>query len=163
MDNYKKILRYAKQQDVDFIVHSGDLFDENKPTRRTMFETMNLLRKYCMGAGNHCFQVNHVDRHAGLASEGLNFLDKSYNVAIPIFLIHGNHDDPGGLSKLSANDILSSAKLVNYFGRQDDLDNINVGPICLQKGTTKLVFEVENLAVHCPFQQSHFCRGIKLS
>ena len=27
----------------------GDLFHENKPSRRTMVKTMQLLRKFCMG------------------------------------------------------------------------------------------------------------------
>lgn len=32
--------------------------------------------------------------------------------------IHGNHDDPAGVDNLSAIDILSTANLVNYFGKQ---------------------------------------------
>jgi len=31
------------------ILLGGDLFHENKPSRKTLFYTMELLRKYCMG------------------------------------------------------------------------------------------------------------------
>ncbi len=34
-----------------------------------------------------------------------------------MFTIHGNHDDPAGVDNLSAVDFLSSAGLVNYFGK----------------------------------------------
>lgn len=62
-------------------------------------------------------------------------------VDLPIFLIHGNHDDPtrdGGPELLSAVDLLSVANLVNYFGRQDEVDNVRISPVLLQKGETKV-------------------------
>jgi len=46
-----------------------------------------------------------------------NYQDPNLNVGLPIFTIHGNHDDPGGSENLSAVDILSSFGLVNYFGK----------------------------------------------
>ena len=60
---------------------------------------------------------------------------------LPIFLIHGNHDDPtrdGGPELLSAVDLLSVANLVNYFGRQDEVDNVRISPVLLQKGETRV-------------------------
>lgn len=60
---------------------------------------------------------------------------------LPIFTIHGNHDDPtrdGGPELLSAVDLLSVSNLVNYFGRQDEVDNIKINPILIQKGDTKV-------------------------
>lgn len=47
-----------------------------------------------------------------------NFLSKHHNVGLPVFTIHGNHDDPSGADNLSAVDLLSKANLVNYFGKQ---------------------------------------------
>lgn len=38
-------------------------------------------------------------------------------MGLPVFTIHGNHDDPAGQDSLSAVDILSEAGLVNYFGK----------------------------------------------
>ena len=42
------ILAFLFQQ-VDFILLGGDLFHENKPSRKTLHNTLALLRKYCMG------------------------------------------------------------------------------------------------------------------
>lgn len=47
----------------------------------------------------------------------VNFEDPNLNVSIPIFAIHGNHDDPAGKGNLAALDVLSSAGLINYFGK----------------------------------------------
>jgi DNA repair exonuclease SbcCD nuclease subunit len=47
----------------------------------------------------------------------VNYQDPNLNVGLPIFTIHGNHDDPSGAENLSAVDILSSCGLVNYFGK----------------------------------------------
>ena len=60
---------------------------------------------------------------------------------LPIFTIHGNHDDPtrdGGPDLLSAVDLLSVSNLVNYFGRQDDVESIKISPVLLQKGETNV-------------------------
>jgi double-strand break repair protein MRE11 len=46
-----------------------------------------------------------------------NFEDANLNVGLPVFTIHGNHDDPAGADNLSAVDLLSTANLVNYFGK----------------------------------------------
>ena len=35
-----------------------------------------------------------------------------------VFIIHGNHDDPAGKGNFSALDELSTAGLLNYFGKQ---------------------------------------------
>jgi double-strand break repair protein MRE11 len=62
-------------------------------------------------------------------------------VDLPIFTIHGNHDDPtrdGSSELLSAIDLLSVSNLLNYFGRQDAVDNVQISPILLQKGSTKV-------------------------
>ena len=47
----------------------------------------------------------------------VNFEDPNLNIGLPIFTIHGNHDDPGGADNLSAVDILSTCNLLNYFGK----------------------------------------------
>jgi double-strand break repair protein MRE11 len=71
----------------------------------------------------------------------VNYEDPNLNVAIPVFSIHGNHDDPQGTGPVSLNpdrstrmlrlsplillqegalcalDVLSVAGLVNYFGK----------------------------------------------
>lgn len=58
------------------------------------------------------------------------------NVSIPIFTIHGNHDDV--INNTSALDVLSSTGLINYFGQWKDLEKIQVTPIILQKNNSKI-------------------------
>jgi double-strand break repair protein MRE11 len=60
---------------------------------------------------------------------------------LPIFSIHGNHDDPtreGGTEMLAALDLLAVSNMVNYFGRQDAVDKVEVSPILIEKGDTKI-------------------------
>ena len=71
----------------------------------------------------------------------VNYEDPNLNVDMPIFSIHGNHDDPtreGGMESLSAMDLLATCGLVNYFGAHDNLDDICVSPVLLRKGTAGL-------------------------
>lgn len=61
----------------------------------------------------------------------------SFYTDLPIFSIHGNHDDPtreSGMEHLAALDLLAVSNLVNYFGRQDAVDKVEVSPILLEKG-----------------------------
>jgi double-strand break repair protein MRE11 len=47
----------------------------------------------------------------------VNFDNPNLNIGLPVFTIHGNHDDPSGADNLSAVDLLSTCGLVNYFGK----------------------------------------------
>lgn len=92
----------------------------------------------------------------------INYEDSNLNVAIPVFSIHGNHDDPQGVGAegaLSAVDLLSVTGLINYFGKVElpaadavarkgasqapakgglsDV-GIRIRPVLLQKGRTKI-------------------------
>lgn len=52
----------------------------------------------------------------------MNYEDPYFSVGLPIFSIHGNHDDPtreGGVEALAALDLLHVANLVNYFGKSN--------------------------------------------
>ena len=68
----------------------------------------------------------------------VNYEDPNLNIKIPVFSIHGNHDDPGGLGSLCALDLLQASGLVNYFGKQVEVDDINMKPILMRKGETLL-------------------------
>jgi double-strand break repair protein MRE11 len=74
-----------------------------------------------------------------------------------MFAIHGNHDDPAGKGNLAALDILASANLVNYFGKCNNLDDIRVYPLLIEKGTTKVaIFGMGNIRderLHRTFKQ----------
>lgn len=65
----------------------------------------------------------------------MNYEDPNYNVALPVLTIHGNHDDPAGAENLSAVDILSTCRLVNYFGKVGaPCWRITLGEACVDDG-----------------------------
>jgi len=72
------------------------------------------------------------------AFNNVNYEDPDINVAIPVFSIHGNHDDPTGDGHYCALDLLQVSGLLNYFGRVTQSDKLEIKPILLQKGKTKL-------------------------
>ena len=50
-----------------------------------------------------------------------NTEDPDLNVNLPVYSIHGNHDDPSGLKYLSELDLLHTYGLINYFGKANDI------------------------------------------
>eukprot|EP00730_Choanoeca_flexa_P009307 TRINITY_DN12626_c0_g1_i1.p1 TRINITY_DN12626_c0_g1~~TRINITY_DN12626_c0_g1_i1.p1 ORF type:complete len:662 (+),score=190.22 TRINITY_DN12626_c0_g1_i1:1794-3779(+) len=137
LDTFEEVLQIAKEHNVDFILLGGDLFHDNQPGRPVLYKTMELLRKYCLGSRPLSFRVLSPPEVCK-SSFGYNFEDPNVNVAMPIFSIHGNHDDPAGDLDLCALDILSSAGLINHFGQVDDVSKVTVHPICLEKNGIKL-------------------------
>lgn len=88
----------AKTRDVDMVLLSGDLFHENKPSRKAMYHVMKSLRENCYGE-KPCELEILSDTSSEFQSAGghVNYEDPDINVAIPVFSIHGNHDDPSGV------------------------------------------------------------------
>lgn len=54
---FEEILQCAKDKKVDFILLGGDLFHDNKPSRRSLHICTTLLRKYCMGDSPVTFNI----------------------------------------------------------------------------------------------------------
>lgn len=135
-----EILRLALENEVDFILLGGDLFHENKPSRKTLHSCLELLRKYCMGDRPVQFEIiSDQSVNFGFSKfPWVNYQDGNLNISIPVFSIHGNHDDPTGADALCALDVLSCAGFVNHFGRSTSLEKIDISPVLLQKGNTKL-------------------------
>ena len=139
---FREILETAKKEKVDALFLGGDLFDQNKPSRETLVQTMDVLREYVFGDDPIEFEVVS-EQSINFPNRGIvNFEDENVNVALPIFAIHGNHDDPSGQENLSALDILSSCSLINYFGKHalsgSNTGAIELKPVLLRKGETKL-------------------------
>ena len=215
---FEEVLYLAKHQyRADLVLLAGDLFHHNKPSRRTLYKTMQLLRRCCMGPdpvrvqvlnsdctndvmadvqasladhdqddpdgiddidddnghdsndgagtnrsgrkgrkrkgqqgrrgrsnGRAAFAPSRADadrprRQPAMRNLVVNYLDSNYGVDLPIFTIHGNHDNltrDGGTDFLAALDVLAVSNLVNYFGRQDQVTQVSVSPTLLQKGGT---------------------------
>ncbi|KIY49858.1 DNA repair exonuclease [Fistulina hepatica ATCC 64428] len=152
INTFREVLELAVQHDVDFILLAGDLFHENKPSRDCLYQTTALLREYTMG--DKPVQVELLSdpndgQAAGFSFPAVNYEDPNLNVGIPVFSIHGNHDDPQGTGTegaLCALDVLSVSGLLNYMGKFDlpykkeatHTPGIDVRPVLLRKGNTKL-------------------------
>lgn len=137
--SFHEIMCLAKERDVDMVLLAGDLFHENKPSRKSMYQVMRSLRANCLGDKPCELELlSDASENFQGAFNHVNYEDLDINVAIPVFSIHGNHDDPSGEGHLAALDILQVSGLLNYYGRTPESDNIQVKPVLLQKGRTKL-------------------------
>ena len=137
--SFHEIMCIAKDRDVDMVLLAGDLFHENKPSRKSMYNVMRSLRMNCYGEKPcELEMLSDASETLGGDFNHVNYEDLDINVAIPVFSIHGNHDDPSGEGHYAALDILQCSGLLNYYGRTPESDNILVKPVLLQKGRTKL-------------------------
>jgi len=147
LDTFEEILKIGKENEVDFILLGGDLFHENRPPRHIVNGCIKLLREYTFGDKEVGFDIVS-DLSVNFEAHGRfpwpNYHDPNLNVAIPVFTIHGNHDDPTGCGAanagmtLSVLNTLADAGVINYFGRQNDLSEVRIHPILFEKGNTKL-------------------------
>ena len=138
-DAFNELFELANQHECDMVLLAGDLFHDNKPSRRAMQKAMEIMRDHCLG--DKPVQIEVVsDQKANFHTkyETVNFEDPNYNVQLPVFSIHGNHDDPAGDGGLAALDLLSTANLINYFGRVENFERISLSPVLITKGQTKL-------------------------
>ncbi|KAI1790082.1 DNA repair exonuclease [Ganoderma leucocontextum] len=152
IEAFKEILQLAVKHDVDFILLAGDLFHENRPSRDCLYQVMALLREYTLG--DRPIQVELLSdpndgKAAGYSFPAINYEDPNLNISIPVFSIHGNHDDPQGAGPegaLCALDMLSVTGLINFMGKIDlpmnDAEALDTGiairPVLLRKGNTRL-------------------------
>ncbi|CCC69086.1 hypothetical protein NCAS_0C00960 [Naumovozyma castellii] len=137
---FHEIMMIAKNNNVDMILQSGDLFHVNKPSKKSMYQVMKSLRLACMG-DKPCelellsdpSQVFHYNEFTNV-----NYEDPNFNISIPLFGISGNHDDATGDSLLCPMDLLHVSGLINHYGKVLEADKIQVMPLLFQKGNTKL-------------------------
>ncbi|KAI1809325.1 double-strand break repair protein mus-23 [Poronia punctata] len=136
---FDEIMNLARTEDVDMVLLAGDLFHDNKPSRLAMYHVMRSLRQNCLGM-KPCELEFLSDANEVFASAfgHVNYEDPDINISIPVFSIHGNHDDPSGQGNYCSLDLLQVAGLINYYGRTPKVDEIDVKPVLLQKGQTKL-------------------------
>lgn len=79
----EEILHLARQHKVDMVLLSGDVFHENKPTRRTLHKTMEILRRYCMGGDSVGFQIvsDQGECLRSVVTGRANYEDEYYSVS----------------------------------------------------------------------------------
>ncbi len=88
----------------------------------------NILQKHVYGQKEHKFDVFCYEP---------NFKNENLSIEMPIFIIHGNHDDPSGFENFSSIDIFSNRE-VNYFGKVNNYEEFDLYPILFVKGNTKI-------------------------
>ncbi|CAG7716685.1 unnamed protein product [Allacma fusca] len=139
-NTFEEVLQMALAEKVDFVLLGGDLFHENKPKPATLRRTIELLHKYTLGDNPVQFDYlgDPKQDFRGLENPEVNYKNPNINIGLPIFTIHGNHDDPLGGKKTSAVDYLASAGLLNHFGMYDSLNEVDIYPVLLRKGQTML-------------------------
>ncbi|XP_031845472.1 double strand break repair nuclease mre11 isoform X2 [Nomia melanderi] len=96
---------------------------------------MELLRKYCLGPREIKveFLTDPEVAFKHCAHKIVNYEDPNLNISMPIFSIHGNHDDPS-FGAVGSMDLLSASGFVNYFGKWTSLSKITIPPLILKKG-----------------------------
>lgn len=137
LTTFEEILQIAVENEVDFILLGGDLFHETKPPQDITAKCIALLRKYCMGNRDIKIQMLTDPEliFKDTSNKIVNFEDPNINISIPVFSIHGNHDDPSSGATGSL-DVLSETGLVNYFGKWTNLEKVEIPPLILKKGNT---------------------------
>lgn len=136
---FEEIMYIARDNDVDMVLQSGDLFHINKPTKKSLYHVMKILRRTCFG--DRPCELELLSDPSLVFDDGfnsVNYEDPNLNISIPVFSISGNHDDASGQGLLSPLDLLNVSGLINHFGRVTQSDDINITPLLLQKGLTKL-------------------------
>mmetsp|Transcript_22751 Transcript_22751/g.36290 ORF Transcript_22751/g.36290 Transcript_22751/m.36290 type:complete len:722 (+) Transcript_22751:129-2294(+) len=135
---FEEILKIGRDMHVDMVLLGGDLFHINKPSRSTMSKTIRLFKKYCCGERD-------VDLEVWGKFEGadkVNYEDPNLAVDMPVFAIHGNHDDPtrdGPMAEsLSALNILADMGLINYFGKINRVSKAQIEPVLIKKNSAML-------------------------
>lgn len=134
---FEEILEHALDQEVDMVLLGGDLFHINKPSPTTLKKCLQTLRKFVVGDKSVFIDVIS-DPKLVMSNEHVNFQDPNLNIALPVFTINGNHDDPSGPELVAALDIVSNSGLVNYFGKCTNLNEITLNPLIIQKNETKI-------------------------
>ncbi|XP_031845471.1 double strand break repair nuclease mre11 isoform X1 [Nomia melanderi] len=132
---FEEILHLGKENEVDFILLGGDLFHDTKPSQTAILKCMELLRKYCLGPREIKveFLTDPEVAFKHCAHKIVNYEDPNLNISMPIFSIHGNHDDPS-FGAVGSMDLLSASGFVNYFGKWTSLSKITIPPLILKKG-----------------------------
>ncbi|SPP79507.1 double-strand break repair protein MRE11 [Drosophila guanche] len=137
---FEEILELAVAEDVDMILLGGDLFHDAVPSQNAMHKCIELLRRYTFGDKLVSLEIvsDQAQCFYNAVNQSVNYEDPNLNIAIPVFSIHGNHDDPSGFGRLSSLDLLSTSGLINYFGRWTDLTKLEISPILIRKGESQL-------------------------
>ena len=139
-NSFDELLGIGEEENVDMVLLGGDLFHENKPSRQAEIKCLQILRNHVLG--DKPVQIEYMSDpavdFAHCNSKMVNYESSDLNIGLPVFSVHGNHDDPSGLGGHSCLDLIHETGFVNYFGKVSDLKYIKVRPVLLRKGNVKV-------------------------
>ncbi|QDZ22007.1 DNA double-strand break repair protein Mre11 [Chloropicon primus] len=144
-DAFEEVFRIAVERKADLVMLGGDIFHHNKPSKRTICKTIEILRKHCLDQERKVhFEVLNAKEEGVFSNKfgSTDCDDPNFQVGLPTFTIHGNHDDPAGVDQVSPLDILSSSNLIHYYGKSgiegEGMGRVTIKPVLLGKGSTKV-------------------------
>ena len=148
---FEEVLETARRLEVDFLLLGGDLFHDHWPSNSTLQRTLQLLNQYCLGPSHLQFDTDE-------SRIAPNYRNENLSVSLPVFIIHGNHDEPAAQSNVSPLDLMSVSHFLNYFGKSTWTgDRLVVKPLRLRKGRTKLLLygigHMKNEKLHRLFRE----------
>jgi double-strand break repair protein MRE11 len=123
----------------DFLLLGGDLFHESSPSKDTLHKTLNMFAKYVVGQKPLQFETL-------TQCEMMNYMNQFIKISLPVFIVHGNHDDPSVETGVSALNIMQSANYLNYISGRLESDVLILNPIVLKKQDTKIaIYGIGNM------------------
>ena len=138
-NSFHEALEIFYENNVDAVLHSGDMFDIPTPSRSTLIKSIKCLQEFVFKEPNGEKDEISIEEYPSTGSaltNPPNIYDKNVLVKLPVFAIHGNHDPPAGFGSFSVCDLLAENKLINYFQKIHDQNDILLNPVIIKKKNT---------------------------
>ncbi|UKZ81755.1 hypothetical protein TrVFT333_009527 [Trichoderma virens FT-333] len=126
---FDEIMTLARIEDVDMVLLAGDLFHDNKPSRKSLYQVMRTLRKNCLGMKPCPLEF---------LSDAADVFEGAFPTSTTKIPISTSQYPSSPFTAITTTLPATAAGLLNYYGRVAEADNIEAKPILLQKGDTKL-------------------------
>ena len=94
---FEEIFQIAKRNQVDMVLLGGDLFHYNQPSRKTMHDTVEIFKRYCLGDDPVQFQVVS---HPASTFRSTRFVMDQFTFCISFFNGMYGHVDTVATSKI---------------------------------------------------------------
>ena len=131
-ENLGSFFEIFKEQNCDFSLIAGNLFNSSNPSNSSIAATLNCFRRMVVGEKEHEIEVD-------ITGSG-NLSNFGPKVKIPVFAMHGDKDGPSLESPVSPLEILAQSSYLNYVGKTKNLELIKIRPILFKKEQTKAAF-----------------------